>query len=31
MVAGSDVTGWLGGNVLDYGLDDHGFESRHLL
>ena len=27
----SDVTGWLGGNALDFGFDDHGFESRCLL
>ena len=31
MVAGSNVTGWLSGNAVDYGLDDHGFEYRRFL
>ena len=30
-VTGSNVMGWLGGNALDFGLDDHGLESCHLL
>ena len=31
MVAGSDVTGWLSGNAVDSGLDDHVFESHRFL